>query len=244
MKMEKAYKLLALQEGISNRAAKELIDRGVVYAAGKKVSVAREELSPSTKFKVEKIAPIKVLFEDEYIMAVDKPAFMTSEEVAEIKKLPLLHRLDRETSGVLLLTKDDAFREKAVNAFKKREVQKEYIAIVEGKVVEAVDVNAPILTIKKGNSAYSKISPDGKEAISHIEPLMIEGKRSKVKVKIETGRTHQIRVHLKSIGASILGDTEYGGRPYKRLMLHASKIMLLGYIFQSKEPEDFIKFIA
>ncbi|WP_041671835.1 RluA family pseudouridine synthase [Sulfurospirillum barnesii] len=242
MKMEKAYKLLALQEGISNRAAKELIDRGVVYAAGKKVSVARGELLPSTKFKVEKIAPIKVLFEDEYIMAVDKPAFMTSEEVAEIKKLPLLHRLDRETSGVLLLTKDDAFREKAVNAFKKREVQKEYIAIVEGKVVEAVEVNAPILTIKKGNSAYSKISSDGKEAISHIEPLMIEGKRSKVKVKIETGRTHQIRVHLKSIGASILGDTEYGGRPFKRLMLHASKIMLLGYIFQSKEPEDFIKF--
>jgi len=71
---------------------------------------------------------------------------------------------------------------------------------------------------------------------------MIEGKRSKIKVRIETGRTHQIRVHLKSIGASILGDTEYGGRPHKRLMLHASKIMLLGYIFQTKEPEDFIKF--
>ena len=53
--MEKAYKLLALQEGISNRAAKELIDRGVVYSEGKKVSVARGELSPSTKFKIEKI---------------------------------------------------------------------------------------------------------------------------------------------------------------------------------------------
>lgn len=73
---------------------------------------------------------------------------------------------------------------------------------------------------------------------------MIEGKRSKIRVKIETGRTHQIRVHLKSIGASILGDTEYGGRPYKRLMLHASKIALLGYKFESKEPEDFIKFAA
>ena len=59
--MEKAYKLLALQEGISNRAAKDLIDRGVVYAAGKKVSVARGELSPSTKFKIEKIAPIKTV---------------------------------------------------------------------------------------------------------------------------------------------------------------------------------------
>lgn len=242
--MEKAYKLLALQEGISNRAAKELIDRGVVYVAGRKVTVARGEMSPSAKFKVEKIAPIKVLFEDDYIMAVDKPAFMTSEEVAEAKKLTLLHRLDRETSGVLLLTKDETFHKKAINAFKKREVYKEYIAIVDGRVVEAIDVNAPILTIKKGNTAYSKISDDGREAISHIEPLMIEGKRSKVKVSIETGRTHQIRVHLKSIGASILGDTEYGGRPHKRLMLHASKIILLGYIFQSKEPEDFIKFIV
>ncbi len=240
--MEKAYKLLALQEGISNRAAKELIDRGVVYSGGKKVSVARGEMSESSKFKIEKIAPIKVLFEDEFIMAVDKPAFMTSEEVAEIKKLPLLHRLDRETSGVLLLTKDDEFRKKAVNAFKKREVQKEYIAIVEGKIVEEVEVNAPILTIKKGNSAYSKISSDGKEAISFIEPMMIEGKRSKVKVKIETGRTHQIRVHLKSLGTSILGDTEYGGRPYKRMMLHASKLNILGYIFQAKEPEEFAKF--
>lgn len=240
--MEKAYKLLALQEGISNRAAKELIDRGVVYCEGKKVSVARGEMSGSAKFKIERIAPIRVIFEDAFIMAVDKPAFMTSEEVAEQKKLPLLHRLDRETSGVLLLTKDEAFRAKAVSAFKKREVKKEYIAIVEGRVVEAVEINAPILTIKKGSSAHSKISADGKEAISHVEPLMVEGKRSKIKISIDTGRTHQIRVHLKSIGAPILGDTEYGGRPNKRMMLHAAKIELLGYSLKSKEPEDFIKF--
>ena len=167
--MEKAYKLLALQEGISNRAAKELIDRGVVYSEGKKVNVARGEMSGGAKFKVEKIAPIRVIFEDAFIMAVDKPAFMTSEEVAEQKKLPLFPRLDRETSGVLLLTKDEAFRAKAVSAFKKREVKKEYIAIVEGRVVEAVEINAPILTIKKGNTAHSKISDDGKEAISHID---------------------------------------------------------------------------
>ena len=87
--MEKAYKLLAIQEGISNRAAKELIDRGVVYSDGKKVTVARGEMGGNAKFKVERIAPIRVIFEDDFIMAVDKPAFMTSEEVAEHKKLPL-----------------------------------------------------------------------------------------------------------------------------------------------------------
>ena len=106
----------------------------------------------------------------------------------------------------------------------------------------AYELGVSILTIKKGNTAHSKISDDGKEAISHIEPLMMEGERTKIKVSIDTGRTHQIRVHLKSIGASILGDTEYGGRPYKRMMLHASKIELLGYSLKSKEPEDFIKF--
>ena len=68
--MQKAYKLLAIQEGISNRAAKELIDRGVVYAEGKKVTVARGEMSEHTKFKVEKIAPIRVIFEDALIMAL------------------------------------------------------------------------------------------------------------------------------------------------------------------------------
>lgn len=240
--MEKAYKLLAKQEEISNRAAKDLIDRGVVYSEGKKVSVARGEMNGNATFKVEKIGKIKTIFEDDFIVAVDKPAFVTSEEIALIKKLPLLHRLDKDTSGVLLLTKDDAFREKAVEAFKKREVTKEYIAIVEGRIAEAVTINAPILTIKKGNSAHSKISIEGKEAISHVEPMMVEGKRSKVKVTIETGRTHQIRVHLKSIASPIQGDSEYGGRPFKRMMLHASKIMLLGYIFQAKEPEDFSRF--
>ncbi|MDD3342242.1 MAG: RluA family pseudouridine synthase [Sulfurospirillaceae bacterium] len=241
--MEKAYKLLALQEGISNRAAKDLIDRGVVYSGGKKVTVARGELSNSANFKVEKIADIKTLFEDDMIVAVDKPAFVTSEEVALQMNLPLLHRLDKETSGVLLLTKDDAFRKKAVEAFKKKEVYKEYIAIVESRLAEEVTINAPILTIKKGNTAYSKISDDGKEAISIVTPLMVEGKRTKVKVVIETGRTHQIRVHLRSIGASIQGDTEYGGRPFKRLMLHASKIALLGYTFTCPEPIDFKRFV-
>ena len=241
--MEKAYKLLAGQEGISNRAAKDLIDRGVVYSGGKKVAVARGEMSGDSSFKIEKISKIKTIFEDDFIVAVDKPAFVTSEEVALEKKLPLLHRLDKETSGVLLLTKDDEFRKKAVDAFKKHEVLKEYIAIVEGRVAEVVTVNAPIVTIKKGSTSHSRISSEGKEAISHIEPLMIEGKRTKVKVTIETGRTHQIRVHLKSIAAPIQGDTEYGGRPYKRMMLHASKIALLGYSFQSKEPEDFTRFV-
>ncbi|MDD3325071.1 MAG: RluA family pseudouridine synthase [Sulfurospirillaceae bacterium] len=244
MKLEKAYKLLALQEDISNRTAKDLIDRGVVYSNGKKVVVARGEMSVDSKFKIEKIEKIRVLFEDDKIMAVDKPAFVTSEEVSKEKGYPLVHRLDRETSGVLILSKDEAFRKKAVEAFKAREVKKEYIAVVEGRLIEDIVINSPILTVKKGNVAHSRISDLGKEAISRVEPLMYESKKSKIKITIDTGRTHQIRVHLKSIAAPIQGDVQYGGRPFKRMMLHAQRIVFMGYNIVSGEPDDFKKFAS
>ena len=238
---EKAYKLLAKQEGISNRAAKDLIDRGVVYSGGRKITVARGELSVKAKFRVEKIENSKVIFEDDKILAVNKPAFVTTQEVAKSFDAVLLHRLDKETSGVLLFTKDENFHKEAVKAFKNKKVYKEYIAIVQGKLVEKVTVDKPLITIKKGSSLFSKISDEGKEAITHIEPLMLEGKLSKVKVIIETGRTHQIRVHLKSLKTPILGDTQYGAKSYKRVMLHAHKISLLEYDFISPEPKEFIK---
>ncbi|DAB33408.1 MAG TPA: RNA pseudouridine synthase [Sulfurospirillum sp. UBA12182] len=243
MSKEKAYKLLALQENISNRAAKDLIDRGLVYSGGRKITVARGELDAKTKFKVNEIKKAKKIFEDENIIAVDKPAFLNTEElVSSYEDATLLHRLDRETSGVLLFSKNEEFHKKAVEAFKNKEVKKEYIAIVSGVFVEPITINMPLVTIKKGNSAYAKISLlKGKEAISHVEPLMVEGKISKVKVTIETGRTHQIRAHLKSANMSIIGDTLYGGKPSARIMLHAHKISLLGYEFKSEEPKEFIK---
>ena len=239
---EKAYKLLAVQEGISNRAAKDLIDRGVVYSGGKKVTLARGVISPKANFRVDKISKPKIIFQDKKIIAVDKPCFVTTEEVARgYSEFTLLHRLDKETSGVLLFTKDEAFHEEAVKAFKNREVLKEYIAVVQGKCIEPVTIDKPIITIKKGNILFSKVADEGKSAISHVEPLMLEGKLSKVKVRIETGRTHQIRAHLKSIKTPILGDTQYGAKAYKRVMLHAWRIELLGYKFESKEPGEFVR---
>jgi RluA family pseudouridine synthase len=242
MSTEKAYKLLALQENISHRAAKDLIDRGVVYMSGKKVTVARSDVNAKVNFKIQEIAKAKIIYEDEYIIAVDKPAFLTSEEVVKDKNATLLHRLDKETSGVLLLTKDTEFHERAVRAFKNKEVKKEYLAVVQGKFIEPVSIDKPLITLKKGNTAYTKIAKQGKEAISHVEPVMVEGNYSKVKVTIETGRTHQIRAHLKSINFPILGDTLYGGKPSKRVMLHAHTIALLGYEFEAKEPKEFLRF--
>ncbi len=239
---EKAYKLLAMQENISNRSAKDLIDRGLVFCKGRKVTVARGELDADSKFRVEKISKIKVVFEDKKIIAVDKPASLTSDEVEKKFDAKLLHRLDKGTSGVVLLVKDEDFQKKAIEEFKQKRVYKEYVAVVNGKVAEPFSIEDPIITIKKGNSFFSKISQHGKEAITHVEPLMIEGRKSKVKVVIETGRTHQIRAHLKSAGFVIVGDDLYGGKESKRLMLHAKKIELLGYSFQSPEPKEFSRF--
>ncbi len=244
MKMEKAYKLLAIQKNISNRSAKDLIDRGVVYAKGKKVLVARALMKADTKFSIKNISKVDTIFEDEKILAVDKPAFVTSEQIARKKGLKLIHRLDKETSGVLLLAKDEDFRIKAIDAFKEFKVQKEYIAWVSGKVIaEPLTIEKPLKSIKKGNFVYVKVSKSGKEALTLINPLLIEGKKSKIRVEIKTGRTHQIRVHLKSIGSPIIGDSLYGGREYHRLLLHSYKISIFDYTFEAKEPQEFIDII-
>lgn len=236
---EKAYKLLAMQESITNRSAKDLIDRGVVYSRGKKIVMARADMDVRAKFRVEEITKVKVIFEDDKIVAIDKPAFVTSEQIAKKHGQKLLHRLDKETSGVLLLAKDESFRQKAIKEFKENRVLKEYIAWVFGSIVEEFTIDKNILTIKKNNQAYSKVSKDGRFALTTVNPLMVEGKFSKVKVTIKTGRTHQIRVHLKSEGYSIVGDKLYGGKPHKRVLLHSRKIELLGYSFESHEPRDF-----
>ncbi|MDR1007802.1 MAG: RluA family pseudouridine synthase [Campylobacteraceae bacterium] len=239
---DKAYKLLALQEAISNRAAKELIDRGVVYAAGKKVLVARADIKVGTNFRVNKLKKPTVIFEDDNIVAVDKPPFLISEEISENFKLTLLHRLDKETSGVLLLSKSEDFTKKVIAAFKTEKVKKTYLAIVSGKFIESCRIDIPLQIIKTKSGAYAKVAKSGQNAVTLVEPKLVAGKSSLVEISIETGKTHQIRAHLKSIGFSVLGDEKYGGKPASRIMLHAWKIELLGYSFESPPPHEFTGF--
>ena len=242
MKEEKAYKLLAIQERISNNEAKELIDSGLVSAKGQKIALARAMMSVTTKFNVQKMPRPEVIFEDENLIAINKPAFLTSEKVSEIYKFPLLHRLDKETSGVLLLVKNEEFQKTAIEEFKKHRVKKEYLAIVKGILSDEFSINEPIITLKNKGGAYSKISPSGKEAISIVTPVMVVGKKSLVKVDIKTGRTHQIRVHLNHAGFGIVGDEKYAKNRAKRMYLHAYKIELLGYKFKADLNSDFNEF--
>lgn len=243
MATEKAYKLLALQEAISNNEAKSLIDRGLVYVGNKKIMIARGDVDSKTIFRVEKVEKIKPLFENDDIIVIDKPAHINSDEI-ERQFLPakLLHRLDRETSGVLMLVKNEEFQKKAIQEFKRDRVYKEYIAWVEGIISEPIDIDKPIITTKKNNRASSNVSNKGKPARTEVFPDIVSGGKTKIKCIIHQGRTHQIRAHLRYIEHPIIGDEQYGGRRAKRVMLHAHKVKLLGMEFVAPEPSIFIHF--
>ena len=243
MATEKAYKLLAQQEGISNSNAKSMIDRGLVYVGNKKVMIARGEIDERTIFRVQKIERAKPIFENDDIIVVDKPAHVNSDEIErQFKPAVLLHRLDRETSGVLMLVKNEEFRQKAIKEFRDDKVYKEYIAWVEGIMTEPIEVDKAITTQKKNNKAYSNVSPKGKPARTEFFPDIVSAKKTKVKCIIHNGRTHQIRVHARYIDHPIVGDEQYGGRRAKRVMLHAHKVRLLGMEFVAKEPKSFVTF--
>lgn len=242
MKNDKAYKLLALQEGVSNSRAKDWIDRGLVYVKGERLSVARAEFPAATRFKVQQPRPIEVLSEDEHLLAVNKPAFLTSDEVAGMfGEARLLHRLDRETSGILLMAKDAAFEKAVLREFKERRVEKIYTCWVKGRIAEALKIDKPILSVKQNGKAFSRVDKRGKEAISYVEPLLVVGRYSKIRVRIETGRTHQIRVHLQSAGFPIVGDRQYGIAVLnvKRMLLHAGEVRLMDYRIEAPEEKGF-----
>jgi len=243
MQKEKAYKLLAKQEDISHKKAKDMIDRGIVYVGNKKVVIARGELDSKTLFRLEKIEQPQIIYEDDNLLVLDKPPFINSDELERaFKPAKLLHRLDRETSGVLMLVKNEEFRQKAIAEFKKDQVYKEYLAWVDGIIAEDVVVDKSIVTTKKGGRAYSNVSSKGKPAITEIYPLEISAKKTKIRCIIHHGRTHQIRTHLRYIEHPIIGDTLYGGRKAKRVMLHAHKVKIFDKEFVSQEPKVFKTF--
>lgn len=243
--MLQAYKLLAKQEGISNNEAKALIDAGVVSAKGEKIIIARALMSEKTEFKLTRIEKPKIIYEDDDIIALNKPAFAVSEKIAENlaksnKNIVLLNRLDKETSGVLLLAKNMEFQNKAIAEFKAMRVEKTYYAVLTGILAEELDIDLPLSTSKGKSGAITKVDlKNGKQALTHAQPVLCEGKKTLAKISIETGRTHQIRVHLAHIGHGVYGDSKYAKSTAKRVFLHAYETKLLGYSFRAPLTRDF-----
>lgn len=243
--MIQAYKLLAKQEGISNNEAKAMIDAGLVSAKGEKIIIARALISEKTEFKITRIQKAKIIFENNDIIALNKPAFEVSEKIAQHfarndENIKLLNRLDKETSGVLLLAKNEEFREKAIAEFKAMRVKKTYFAVLCGILAEGFEINLPITTIKTKSGAVSKIDEKhGKSAITRVEPLMCEGRKTLAKIEIDTGRTHQIRLHLAHAGFGVYGDIKYAKSSAKRVFLHSYETEILGLKFRAPLTKDF-----
>ena len=143
----------------------------------------------------------------------------------ELKKLPragIVHRLDKDTSGVLLVARNENFRNYFVDQLQKRNIKKKYLAVVVGNIIGSQEINEPIGRDKKNRTKMS-IRSDGKEAVSFLKLNESLGKYSLLDVIIKTGRTHQIRVHLASKKLPIIGDKSYN--PSSNISKNTSQIL-------------------
>jgi 23S rRNA pseudouridine1911/1915/1917 synthase len=221
-----------------------LATKGAILTAGQQVTVAaREELTPSDPPEVA----FTVAWEDEHLIVVDKPAGVVvhpgrghqtgtlAQALAgraagggEPGRAGIVHRLDRDTSGLLVVAKSDTVHRALKDQLTKRTLRREYLALVEGVPdARTGTIEAPIGRSRRDRVLMSIDTDVPRDAITHFELLELLGDCTLVKVLLDTGRTHQIRVHMAAIGHPVCGDRQYGGSPRQglgRQFLHASRL--------------------
>lgn len=209
-----------------------------------------------------------ILYEDDDFLCIDKPAFVSSDDVKLIeilkkeralKYLELAHRLDKETSGVLIMIKSAQAKEAILRLFKERQITKSYFALVQGIPKESQGRMSNFLgkiASYSGQNLWGEVSKDkGLLAITAWKLAQKGNKAALLTCFPETGRTHQIRVHLAGIGHPILGDSLYNKSKLaayqpKRCLLHAAKIEFTQPITGAKVsveaplPADFLEALA
>jgi len=250
---------LAGRLGVSRNKAKEIIDQRRVFVNGRRTWMARHCLKTgdqiSGSFSVENPAEIEraiILYEDRDYLIVNKPSGLLSngpnsleQKLSALLGLPELlacHRLDKDTSGCLIFAKHQKAKERIITLFVKNEITKKYEAIIRGyPPKEIMTITTPV----DGQKAITHIrlldaTPAASHAKRHASGLVnaasrASGSASHISISIETGRTHQIRKHLASIGHPVLGDRQYGvgheiprhERLIGRQMLHAAEITFI-----------------
>lgn len=194
---------------------------------------------------------LPLIYEDENVIVVNKPAgvishargrywdepsvasfirsrvsneITSSEQSGQPMRAGIVHRLDRATSGVMICAKNTDTLKFLQKQFNDRNVKKSYVAIVSGHMnpPEAV-IDMPIGRNPKAPSSF-RVDPNGKPAMTHYQVSQRSDDYDKVLLTPKTGRTHQLRVHLKHFGHPIVGDTLYGGVEAERLFLHAERL--------------------
>ena len=223
------------------------VKRSHLLKGGDRIQVSPADLAP-LRAEAEDV-PLDVLYQDDDVIAIHKPSGMVVHAgagrhsgtlvnalVHRFGKLStvggdlrpgIVHRLDRLTSGVILVAKTDAAHRHLAAQFANREVEKIYLALVNGRLkTDAGKITKPISRDPVRRVRMTAKSSSGRHAITEYKVLRRFEDSSYLEVKIGTGRTHQIRVHLASIGHPVVGDKLYGAPPaaLSRFFLHAFRI--------------------
>jgi RluA family pseudouridine synthase len=216
--------IAARYPNISRRKARELIAARRVLVNERAVSIASREVEASDRIAVvDDLPELSIIRESDDWIAVDKPAGMPTQPARDreqrsleellrlrFREIWLVHRLDTPTSGVVLFARSAAAAATLSAMFARGEIRKTYLAILQGEIGEERVINTPV---------------QGKSARTTFRTLQKNDGNTLVAAIIETGRTHQIRIHAQSIGHPVAGDRRYGsGGRAARLMLHAWKL--------------------
>ena len=239
----------------SRARAQRLIDAGRVtvdgerrpkrhrVAAGERIEVDDEAPPPLAPVDV----PFEVAYEDDHLLVVDKPAGVvvhpapghaggtlaqalagTAGGGEDAARPGIVHRLDRDTSGLLVVAKDEPTHRALKAQLEAREITREYLALVLGRPPSrAGTIDAPIGRDRRHRTRMSTDTDEPREARTHFAIERLLPGTTLLRVRLETGRTHQIRVHLQAIGHPVAGDPEYGGAGalgLERQFLHAARL--------------------
>lgn len=163
------------------------------------------------------------VYEDEHVLVIDKESGVNSEAVFAQTALFPVHRLDRNTEGLMILAKDEEAREELLAAFRERRVEKIYHALVLGQPERPHAVLRAQLEKREGSV---RIGARGERIVTEYEVLEVRGAESLLKITLHTGKTHQIRAHMAYLGHPVVGDNKYGDTAYNR-RVHAARQKLL-----------------
>ncbi|HEY1597432.1 MAG TPA: RluA family pseudouridine synthase [Thermoleophilaceae bacterium] len=234
---------LAAEPAVGSRAkAQRLIDAGLVtvdgrvrpkshtLAAGESVEARMEPPPDPADPAAGEGVPFEVVYEDDDLLVVDKPAGVVVHPAAghatgtlsqalaargaaggDPLRPGIVHRLDRDTSGLLVVAKSEPIHRALQELIRARELEREYAALVDGRPARSGTIDAPVGRDRVARKLISTRTDAPREARTHFEVEEELPRTSLLKVTLETGRTHQIRAHMEAIGHPVCGDFQYGG---------------------------------
>ena len=268
--------LFEVLSGRSRNSVKGILNRGQVLVNGKVSTQFNDLLNPGDRVQIHarvatdevKMTGVTIVHEDNDLIVIEKEPGLLSIASEDEKHLTayrqltdyvrnvnpknrifVVHRLDRDTSGVMVFAKNKEAQQTLQNSWQESVRERAYIALVEGAVKKDGTVTS-WLTENKTFMVYSSPRPnDGKKAITHYKVLQSNRNFSLLQVNLDTGRKNQIRVHMQDIGHPVVGDKKYGSRnnAIGRLGLHAHAIELKhpttgeAMRFESKTPASFLR---